>query len=284
MKNFDSRTYSINDFIEWDDRGQLEISPKFQRRSVWSPQAKSYLIDTILKDKPLPKIFIRATTDPKTKKTTREIVDGQQRIRTILSFVKDGFRISKVHNEEFGGMLYSELPDEVQGEFLKYELSVDLLLDVQDRDILDVFARLNTYSVSLNNEGFRDEGDVLFPETTREFFDFIKETAGDDVIVDIAVSDEDFQCIELHSAAIEVATIIVESALFSIAINLVSSFLYDLIKKYHRKAEDTSAKVKIITEETDKKKTKMITYEGPVSGVKDTLDQVAKDLFSKDKV
>lgn len=152
MKNFDSRTYSINDFIEWDDRKQLEISPKFQRRSVWSPQAKSYLIDTILKDKPLPKIFIRATTDPKTKKTTREIVDGQQRIRTILSFVKDGFRISKVHNEEYGGMLYSELPEDVQGEFLKYELSVDLLLDVQDRDILDVFARLNTYSVSLNKQ------------------------------------------------------------------------------------------------------------------------------------
>ena len=152
MKNFDSRTYSINDFMEWDDRGQLEISPKFQRRSVWSPQAKSYLIDTILKDKPLPKIFIRATTDPKTKKTVREIVDGQQRIRAILSFVKDGFRISKIHNEEFGGLLYSELPDEVQGEFLKYELSVDLLLDVQDRDILDVFARLNTYSVSLNKQ------------------------------------------------------------------------------------------------------------------------------------
>ena len=152
MKNFDSRTYSINDFLEWEDRGQLEISPKFQRRSVWSPQAKSYLIDTILKDKPLPKIFIRATTDPKTKKTTREIVDGQQRIRTILSFVKDSFRISKVHNEEFGGMLYSELPEEVQGEFLKYELSVDLLLDVQDRDILDIFARLNTYSVSLNKQ------------------------------------------------------------------------------------------------------------------------------------
>ena len=152
MKNFDSRTYSINDFMEWDDRGQLEISPKFQRRSVWSPQAKSYLIDTILKDKPLPKIFIRATTDPKTKKTVREIVDGQQRIRTILSFIKDGFRISKIHNEEFGGMLYSELPDDIQGEFLKYELSVDLLLDVQDRDILDVFARLNTYSVSLNKQ------------------------------------------------------------------------------------------------------------------------------------
>ena len=152
MKNFDSRTYSINDFVEWEERGLLEISPKFQRRSVWSPQAKSYLIDTILKDKPLPKLFIRATTDPKTKKTTREIVDGQQRIRTILSFIKDGFRISKIHNEEYGGKLYSELPEEIQGDFLKYELSVDLLLDLQDRDILDIFARLNTYSVSLNKQ------------------------------------------------------------------------------------------------------------------------------------
>lgn len=152
MKNFDSRTYSINDFIEWEDRKQLEISPKFQRRSVWSPQAKSYLIDTILKDKPLPKIFIRATTDPKSKITTREIVDGQQRIRAILSFVKDGFKISKVHNEEYGGKTYSELPEEVQTDFLKYELSVDLLLDLSDRDVLDVFARLNTYSVSLNKQ------------------------------------------------------------------------------------------------------------------------------------
>lgn len=152
MKNFDSRTYSINDFIEWEDRKQLEISPKFQRRSVWSPQAKSYLIDTILKDKPLPKIFIRATTDPKSKVTIREIVDGQQRIRAILSFVKDGFKVSKIHNEEYGGKTYSELPEEVQTDFLKYELSVDLLLDLEDRDVLDIFARLNTYSVSLNKQ------------------------------------------------------------------------------------------------------------------------------------
>ncbi len=179
---------------------------------------------------------------------------------------------------------------------MKHEI-IDTVLNVSDTDItfdgiyekpyipIEYMADIKKANLLIiPNEGFRDEGDVLFPETTREFFDFIKETAGDDVIVDIAVSDEDFQCIELHSAAIEVATIIVESALFSIAINLVSSFLYDLIKKYHRKAEDTSTKVKIITEETDKKKTKMITYEGPVSGVKDTLDQVAKDLFSKDKV
>lgn len=131
------------------------------------------------------------------------------------------------------------------------------------------------------NENFRDEGDILFPETTREFLEFLQEQSGDGVTVDIAVSDEKFQRIELHSAAIEIATMIVDSALFTVATGLITSFLYDLIKKYHRKPEETSAKVKIISEETKTKKSKMIVYEGPVSGVKDALEQASKDMFSE---
>ncbi len=152
MKDYDSRTYSVNDFVEWEDRKQLEISPKFQRRSVWSPQAKSFLMDTIIRGKPLPKIFMRQITNPETRTTLREIVDGQQRIRTILNFLKDGFTISRVHNEQYGGLHFSELPSELKGDILKYEISVDLLLDLEDRDILDIFARLNTYSVTLNKQ------------------------------------------------------------------------------------------------------------------------------------
>lgn len=129
------------------------------------------------------------------------------------------------------------------------------------------------------NENFREEGDKLFPETTREFFEFLKDESGEEIITDIAIADEDFQRIELHSAAIEVATIIVQSAIFNIAIGLVTNFLYDLVKKYHRKPEETAAKVKIISEETKTKKSKMIVYEGPVSEIKDTLEQAEKDLF-----
>ena len=132
------------------------------------------------------------------------------------------------------------------------------------------------------NENFRDEGDVLFPETTREFFDFIREFPNDEIIADIAISDEDFKRIELHSAVIEVAPIIVQTIVLPIALNIISSFLYDLVKKYRRKPEDTSAKVQIITEETATKKSKKITYEGPVSGIKEVLDQAAKDLFSNE--
>jgi hypothetical protein len=73
MKNFDSRTYSVNDFREWHNRKELELQPKFQRRSVWSDKARSYLIDSIVRGKPIPKIFIRQDIDPKTIRTVREV-------------------------------------------------------------------------------------------------------------------------------------------------------------------------------------------------------------------
>lgn len=156
MKNFDSRTYSINDFRGWNDRKELELQPKFQRRSVWSDKARSYLMDSIVRGKPIPKIFIRQDIDPKTKKTVREVVDGQQRLRTIFSYLQDGFKISKTHTAEYGGKFYSELPEEVQTGILKYELSVDLLLDAPDKEVLDIFARLNSYAVKLNHQELRN--------------------------------------------------------------------------------------------------------------------------------
>lgn len=153
MKNFDTRVYSINDFLEWERNGQLELSPKFQRRSVWSDTARSYLMDTIISGKPIPKVFIRQKLNPTTKKSMREVVDGQQRLRTILSYLKDGFQISKRHNDKFGGLYYSQLnqvDDEVQSNLLNYEISVDLLVNIPDEEVLDIFGRLNSYSVTLN--------------------------------------------------------------------------------------------------------------------------------------
>lgn len=131
------------------------------------------------------------------------------------------------------------------------------------------------------NEHFYDDGSVLFPETTHEFYDFIKEQTGNGIIADIAISDEDFQRIELHSAVIEVATIIVQMGVLPIATSIIASYLYDLVKKHRRNPNETSAKVKIIAEETATKKSKQITYEGPISGIKDALEQASKDLFSK---
>jgi hypothetical protein len=152
MKSYDSRAYNINDFVEWDKTKQLELNPRFQRRLVWSDKAKSYLIDTILRGKPIPKIFIRQKINVSTRSSTREVVDGQQRLKTILSFVKDGFVVSKRQNPMYGGVLFSQLPEEIQTQFLAYEISVDLLINTPDSEVLDIFSRLNSYAVVLNEQ------------------------------------------------------------------------------------------------------------------------------------
>jgi hypothetical protein len=152
MKSYDSRTYSINDFVEWDASGQLELNPRFQRRPVWTDKAKSFLIDTILRGKPIPKVFIRQKINVSTRTSVREVVDGQQRLRAILSYVKDGFVVSPRQNPEYGGVFFSSFTDEMQAQILAYEISVDLLINLSDPEILDIFSRLNSYAVVLNEQ------------------------------------------------------------------------------------------------------------------------------------
>jgi Protein of unknown function DUF262 len=150
MKNFDTRTYNVSDFIEWSGSKLLDLSPQFQRRSVWTEKAKSFLVDTVIRGKPIPKIIITQTLSK--NRNIRTVVDGQQRIRAILGFYNGDFSISRAHNRDLAGMKYDELPQEVKDDFLKYEIGVDLIFDQQFEDILDIFARLNTYSVKLNSQ------------------------------------------------------------------------------------------------------------------------------------
>ena len=152
METHKPRTASINDFREWKNRGELVLQPRFQRREVWSAKAKSFLIETILKGFPIPAIYIRQKIDLRLKKTIREIVDGQQRISAILNYLNDEFTISKVHNKRYGGLKFSELSEEVQKSFLGYDLTIDLLVGASDSDVLDVFARINSYTVVLNRQ------------------------------------------------------------------------------------------------------------------------------------
>lgn len=152
MKSFDSRTYSINDFVEWERQGQLELNPTFQRRAVWSDKAKSFLMDTIVRGKPIPKFFIRQKINVTTRTSVREVVDGQQRLRTILSYIKDGFTISRIQNSEYGGKRFSQLSEDAQSQVLAYEIAVDLLINLPDAEVLDIFSRLNSYAIVLNEQ------------------------------------------------------------------------------------------------------------------------------------
>jgi hypothetical protein len=85
--NIQRTSYTVADFLGWMRTGELELSPSFQRRPVWQPTAKSYFIDTVVKGLPAPIIFLRERIDIETTRSIKEVVDGQQRLRTVLSFV-----------------------------------------------------------------------------------------------------------------------------------------------------------------------------------------------------
>jgi hypothetical protein len=142
--------FRITDFLDWDSKKTLELNPDFQRGDVWKPAAKTFLIDTILRNLPIPKVYLRTRVDVGTKVSVREVVDGQQRLRAIIGFAGDKFTLSKRAGEEFVGKKYSTLPIEYQQRFLEYPIAVDQLFNASTEDVLEVFARLNSYTVTLN--------------------------------------------------------------------------------------------------------------------------------------
>ncbi|MFF7235476.1 DUF262 domain-containing protein [Streptomyces collinus] len=138
--------YPIADFLKWKQEDSILLNPQFQRGSVWTPAARTYLIDTILRGYPIPKILMRTSIDRASHRIFREVVDGQQRLQSIIDFGNDklilGSRAGK-----FSGMTYSTLPEELQMRFLAYKITGEQLINATDEDVLEVFARINSYSV-----------------------------------------------------------------------------------------------------------------------------------------
>ncbi len=171
MKNWhiEKASYSVGDFIAWQKDGVLILNPDFQRRAVWSAGAKSYLIDTVIRGLPMPVIFLREQkTDLKELKTTKEVVDGQQRIRTLLSYInpkllsdynvdKDYFEIKANHNKDLARKKFNELSEDIQRGILEYKFGVHVLpSSIEDRDVLQIFARMNASGVKLNSQEIRN--------------------------------------------------------------------------------------------------------------------------------
>lgn len=141
--------YNVADFLQWHNDNLLVLNPYFQRNRVWSPAAKSYLIDTILLRLPVPKIFLRSKIDLKTKRSVREVVDGQQRLSAIIDFANGKLRLTS-RSKKYSGFTYNDLSDEEKQAFLSYGMAVDNLINATDGDVLSIFSRLNSYGVKLN--------------------------------------------------------------------------------------------------------------------------------------
>ncbi|UPT74143.1 MAG: DUF262 domain-containing protein [Elusimicrobiota bacterium] len=150
---WNSAPHPISDIRDWSNNQRLEIRPDFQRKEVWSPAARILLMDTILRKIPIPKIFFQAIV--RNKDTYRVVIDGQQRIKAILSFVDDDFHLAKPYSGEYSGRKFSELPQNIQDEFLSYKIDTNEIVNAPDDVVRDIYSRVNKYTVALNKQELR---------------------------------------------------------------------------------------------------------------------------------
>ncbi len=155
MENFLNTTLrNIAWFKNAYERKELEMKPPFQRNPVWVTRQKSFLIDTILNRFPIPEIYMQETTDSQGN-AKYIIVDGQQRIRSVIDFLAGKFTIDEKESPSFNGASFDELSDIHKKHFFQYNFVVRILPDIGDTELREIFQRLNRNVVALNKQELR---------------------------------------------------------------------------------------------------------------------------------
>ncbi len=134
--------------------GSLEISPKFQRRAVWMEAERKALIGTIMDGLPFPEIYVQQETDPNTGAEKHIVVDGQQRVTSILMFIDNEVTLPTA--EAWSGQYFNDLDELQKTRFWNYKVVVRGLSNTGDIEIRDLFQRLNTNNISLNDQELRN--------------------------------------------------------------------------------------------------------------------------------
>lgn len=124
---------------------RLILQPEFQRNLVWNDRHKESFIDTILKGYPFPEIYIaQSGVDFETLTTQQVVVDGQQRLSTILKYVSNELQCRDIPK-------FDDLNDQDKIDFLGYGVSVISLGNASSEIIKEVFRRINQTKYSLNS-------------------------------------------------------------------------------------------------------------------------------------
>ncbi|MCX6601838.1 MAG: DUF262 domain-containing protein [bacterium] len=83
---FSTDQKTVQEIVDLYDHGRLNLEPGFQRSSVWGDTDRKRLIDSILRNYPLPSVFLYRRTD-ESGELRYDVVDGKQRIESILMFM-----------------------------------------------------------------------------------------------------------------------------------------------------------------------------------------------------
>jgi hypothetical protein len=155
---FKVRPFEAKTLSWWnDERENIDLNPPYQRRSgIWSTKDRTYLIDSILNDYDIPKIYIADFTYVDTplnkKKKSYAVIDGKQRFEAIFAFfdgkivLDQDFKLSEDSTLKLGGLGYKDLKSQypkVASKFDNFNLSVVSVITDEEDKINELFVRLN---------------------------------------------------------------------------------------------------------------------------------------------
>mgnify|MGYP000712569988 FL=1 len=164
MFSFTDNHKSIKEINTMFSAGTLIVDETYQRRSVWGEKDKIRLIETILLKLVIPEVFFwKAETDPETGESITHIVDGQQRIKAIASFIDNEYKLKKQYlldegiKEKYGNKFFKDLDPDVKTAFWNYRLMIiEISQESTKDDIVQVFRRLNLTDFNLNDQEKRN--------------------------------------------------------------------------------------------------------------------------------
>lgn len=169
MKVLDRNSNNINIATFWENHQlkKYNFEPSYQRPSdVWSDTKKSFLMDTIIKNFPMPPIFLHQHIDVTSGKTIYDVIDGKQRLTTIISFIEnkislpDDFSSDTFGDERLNGLSFKDLDNDELSEwkkvFWKYELTIEYVDTDQIEIVNNIFDRLNRNGEPLTSQELRN--------------------------------------------------------------------------------------------------------------------------------
>lgn len=149
------RDWTISSLREKKEKGQLVLQPHFQREYVWDlkPELPSRLIESVLLKIPIPPIYFG-----KAPQGHLEVIDGQQRLTTLMRFVGNEFSLRMLHSmSSLNGKFFKDLSLHQQERILDEPIRT-IVIDAADNTELryEIFERLNRGSMPLNEQEIRN--------------------------------------------------------------------------------------------------------------------------------
>jgi hypothetical protein len=162
------------------DREKFNFNNVIQRGDVWNNQKRSLLIHSMLADFPIPAIFAQDAENQ------LHVMDGKQRLTTIIRFLNDEFSLHEntpeFQGKEIAGLKFSELEEEKQDRIKDFSFLIYYFRNMTEKERDEMFLRLN-------NGKSLSKIELVRVEAGQEFMEYVRELSKNPFFMNCNITD-----------------------------------------------------------------------------------------------